>query len=79
MPADMRLILAACYELNVYHLVAEADSIFMFSSESVPANTNLSDCRPTTNFNVETASFTVMTQIFITATCSSRFIQWPMN
>ena len=38
MPANMRLILAACYELNVYDLAAKADSIFMFSSESVPAN-----------------------------------------
>ena len=26
MPADMRLILAACYELNVYDLAAKADS-----------------------------------------------------
>ena len=72
MPADMRLILAACYELNVHDLAAKADSIFMFSSESVPANTNLLDCRPTTNFNVETASSTVMTQTLINSNLQSQ-------
>ena len=79
MPADMRLILAACYELNVYDLAAKADSIFMFSSESAPADTNLLDCRPTANFNVETASSTVMMQTFINSNLQSQIYQWSMN
>ena len=79
MPADMRLILAACYELNVYDLAAKANSIFMFSSESVPADTNLLDCRPTANFNVETASSTVMMQTFTNSNLQSQIYQWPMN
>ena len=72
MPADMHLILAACYELNVYDLAAKADSIFMFSSESVPANINLLDCRLTTNFNLETAGSTVKTQTFINSNLQSQ-------
>ena len=75
MPANVRLILAANYELNLHDVAVMDNSVFMFSnSESVYArpNTNFSDCRPTPDFDYERANSSVLTQTYVNSNLQSQ-------
>ena len=75
MLANVRLILAANYELNLHDLAVKADSIFMFSNSEnvyVRPNTNYSDFRPTSDFDYERANSSVLIQTYVNSNLQSQ-------